>query len=188
MSSGTGAGVVAAFNFSSAIGRLICGLSCDKIGPLNTLFTSLLLSAVSMLVLWPLSDSIGPIIAFAIINGVANGGFFSTIPTVISNVFGSARVSVAMGMTVTGWVGGYLMVRLLSCSPLENFHHRLPLDVVVHVWSCSFFLGRSHRWLHSWRIRRCQRGHRCISPSYILCGIDGAWSGRVGRVCKAEDQ
>lgn len=110
MSSSTGAGLVAAFNFASAIGRLVCGLSCDKIGPLNTVTVSLLLSAVSMLVLWPVSNSMGPLIAFVIINGMANGGFFATMPTVVGNVFGSARVSVAMGMIVTGWGGGYLLV------------------------------------------------------------------------------
>jgi hypothetical protein len=37
-------------------------------------------------------------------------GFFATMPTVLGNVFGSARVAVAMGMIVTGWAGGYLMV------------------------------------------------------------------------------
>lgn len=40
----------------------------------------------------------------------ANGGFFSTVPTVVGDVFGSARVVVALGMIVTGWAGGYLMV------------------------------------------------------------------------------
>lgn len=45
-----------------------------------------------------------------VINGSANGGFFSTMPTVVGNVFGSARVSVAVGMIVSGWLGGYLMV------------------------------------------------------------------------------
>ncbi|KAL2868779.1 MFS general substrate transporter [Aspergillus lucknowensis] len=109
MKSSVGAGVVAAFNFSSALGRLMCGFFSDFLGPLNTLFLSLLLCAVSMLVLWPVSSSVGPLIAFVIINGVSNGGFFSTMPTVVGNVFGSARVSVAMGMMVTGWAGGYLL-------------------------------------------------------------------------------
>ncbi|KAE8149076.1 MFS general substrate transporter [Aspergillus avenaceus] len=109
MSSSAGAGVVAAFNFASAMGRLLCGFCSDYVGPLNTLFVSLLLSALSMLILWPVSTSLGPLIVFVIINGMANGGFFSTIPTVVGNVFGSARVSVAMGMIVTGWAGGYLL-------------------------------------------------------------------------------
>ncbi|KAL1963989.1 hypothetical protein VTN77DRAFT_7664 [Rasamsonia byssochlamydoides] len=109
LSSSVGAGLVAAFNFSSAVGRLLCGFSSDKLGPLNTLFISLLLTALSMLVLWPVSISLGPLIIFVIINGMANGGFFATMPTVVGNVFGSAPVSVAMGMIVTGWGGGYLL-------------------------------------------------------------------------------
>ncbi|KUL85826.1 hypothetical protein ZTR_07338 [Talaromyces verruculosus] len=109
MTPSAGAGLVAAFNFSSAVGRLLCGFSSDRIGPLNTVFSSLLLSALSALVLWPVSTSLGPLIVFVIINGMANGGFFATMPTVVGNVFGSARVSVAMGMVVTGWGGGYLL-------------------------------------------------------------------------------
>lgn len=110
MTPSAGAGLVAAFNFSSAVGRLLCGFSSDRIGPLNTVFSSLLLSAMSALVLWPVSTSLGPLIVFVIVNGMANGGFFATMPTVVGNVFGSARVSVAMGMVVTGWGGGYLLV------------------------------------------------------------------------------
>ncbi|PVH82230.1 monocarboxylate transporter [Cadophora sp. DSE1049] len=109
LSSSAGAGLVAGFNFSSAVGRLVCGFLSDYIGPVNTLFISLILSALSMLVIWPVSNSLGPLILFVIINGAANGGFFSTIPTVVGSVFGSRRVGVAMGMIVTGWAGGYLM-------------------------------------------------------------------------------
>lgn len=63
-----GAGLVAGFNFSSAVGRLSCGFMCDKLGAVNTLLFSLVISAGSMLVLWPLSDSIAPLVAFAVIN------------------------------------------------------------------------------------------------------------------------
>ena len=100
---------VAGFNFSSAVGRLLLGLNADIIGPLNTLLVSLIVSGISMLVIWPISNSLGPLIAFVIINGVANGGFFAVMPTVVGAVFGSRRVSVAMGMIVTGWTGGYLL-------------------------------------------------------------------------------
>jgi MFS family permease len=110
LSSSTGAGILSAFNFSSAIGRIISGLLADLLGPLNTLFIALALSAVSMLALWPVSETLAPMIVFAIVNGAANGGFFATAPTVVGSVFGSARVSVAMGMIVTGWGAGYLLV------------------------------------------------------------------------------
>ncbi|KAJ7505928.1 putative monocarboxylate transporter [Mycena galericulata] len=109
LSASAGAGLVASFNFSSALGRLGCGFASDRIGPVNVLFLALLLSALSMLAIWPVSTSLTPLVIFAVIGGAANGGFFSTMPTVVGAVFGVARVSVAMGMIVTGWVGGYLM-------------------------------------------------------------------------------
>lgn len=118
LSSTTGAGLLAAFNFSSAIGRILCGWSCDKVGALNTLLVSLIVTAISMLALWPVSTTLAPLAIFVILNGAANGGFFSTIPTVVGRTFGSARVSVAMGMVVTGWVGGYLMVSAVVLSHL----------------------------------------------------------------------
>ncbi|PNP40731.1 major facilitator superfamily transporter [Trichoderma gamsii] len=109
LSSSTGAGLLAGFNLSSAAGRILCGFLCDKIGSLNALSISLLINAITMLALWPASTTLAPLIAFVVLNGAANGGFFSTIPTVVGNVFGSQRVSVAMAMVVTGWGGGYLM-------------------------------------------------------------------------------
>ncbi|KAL2873821.1 hypothetical protein SGCOL_011050 [Colletotrichum sp. CLE4] len=121
LSSSTGAGLVAGFNFSSAVGRICCGAFCDAFGALNVLFVSLALSAVSILAIWPVSTSLGPMVAFVIINGVSNGGFFSTMPTVVGNTFGSARVSVAMSMIVTGWAGGYLMGSPIAGYLLEAY-------------------------------------------------------------------
>ncbi|KAI0098540.1 major facilitator superfamily transporter [Nemania sp. FL0031] len=109
LSSATGAGLLAGFNFASAIGRIFSGILCDKIGSLNALFLALSLAAVSMLAVWPVSTSLAPLTVFSVVNGMANGGFFSTMPTVVGNCFGSARVTVAMGMIVTSWSGGYLL-------------------------------------------------------------------------------
>ncbi|KAH8881476.1 MFS general substrate transporter [Thozetella sp. PMI_491] len=109
LSSSTGAALLAGFTFSSGVGRILSGIFCDAIGPLNTLWMSFMLNAISLLVIWPVSTTLAPLVAFAILNGASNGGFFATMPTVVGNVFGSQRVSVAMGMVITGWGGGYLM-------------------------------------------------------------------------------
>ncbi|KAH6976437.1 major facilitator superfamily domain-containing protein [Ilyonectria sp. MPI-CAGE-AT-0026] len=121
LSSSTGAGLLAGFNFASAVGRIICGHFCDVFGPLNTLMVSLMLTAISMLTLWPASTSLAPLAVFVVVNGASNGGFFATMPTVVSNTFGSARVSIAMGMIVTGWVGGYLMGAPIAGYLLESY-------------------------------------------------------------------
>ena len=132
LSSGTGAGLVAGFNFSSALGRILSGYFCDSLGPLNTLFLALTLSTFSMLALWPISRTLAPMIVFVIVNGASNGGFFATMPTVVGNIFGSARLSVAMGMIVTGWGGGYLMVSsLVHCQTCLLIAQRVLLLQVI---------------------------------------------------------
>lgn len=105
----TGAALVAGFNFASALGRIFTGFTSDKLGAVNSLFATLMLTALSMLCLWPISSSLAPLIVFVVLNGMGNGGFFSVMPTVVAKVFGSVRVSVAMGTIVSSWTGGYLM-------------------------------------------------------------------------------
>lgn len=61
-----------------------------------------------MLLTWSFSGGLGLLPAYAIINGFGNGGFFSIMPTVVGNVFGSERVALAFDMIVTGWSAGYL--------------------------------------------------------------------------------
>lgn len=123
LSSGANAALVAAFNLASAVGRIGSGFMSDKLGSVNTLAGSLILNGLSILALWPVSTTIAPLVVFTIINGAAAGGFFSLMPTVAGAVFGSARVSTVLGMLITGWAGGYLMVR----GPLVHAYHELEL-------------------------------------------------------------
>jgi MCP family monocarboxylic acid transporter-like MFS transporter 3 len=109
LSSGTGAGLVAAFNACNAIGRFAAGPLCDRIGPLNMFVITMVIQAASMLAIWPVSNTLGPLILFAMLNGIANGSYFTTQPTVIAGIFGPGRAAVAMSMSVTGWTPGYFM-------------------------------------------------------------------------------
>jgi MFS transporter, MCT family, solute carrier family 16 (monocarboxylic acid transporters), member 3 len=73
------------------------------------------LNAVSMLAIWPFSDSLGTLVVFSMLNGLANGAFFTLCPVVVASTAArvesgdSGRVAIAMGMSITGWTGGYLM-------------------------------------------------------------------------------
>ncbi|CEI61492.1 hypothetical protein FVEN_g9415 [Fusarium venenatum] len=116
LSTSTGAGLLAGFSFASAVGRIISGYLCDILGPINTLWAFFLGNSITMLTLWPASTSLAPLAVFAVLNGLMNGGFFSSMPTVVSNVFGSARVSTAMAMMIVGWILGYLLG-----SPIAGF-------------------------------------------------------------------
>lgn len=191
LSSATGAGLVAGFSLASAVGRIFSGMACDRLGSVNVLFVSLVLTSVSMLALWPASESLGPLVVFVLINGASNGGFFSTMPTVVGNVFGSARLSVAMSMVLTGWVGGYLMVSssLLQLSPavfpillLSFFLLFLLLSCYVYYLQCRSKTtnarqinnaGITDRRLPSRSIRRGRGWVESVSASNVVCRIVG---------------
>ncbi|KAM0350988.1 hypothetical protein ACHAPU_002766 [Fusarium lateritium] len=120
LSTGTGAALLAGFSFSSAVGRIMSGYLCDILGPINTLGAFFLGNSLTMIALWPASTTLAPLAVFAVLNGLMNGGFFSSMPTVVGNVFGSARVSTAMGMMIAGWVAGYLFGSPIAGSLLQS--------------------------------------------------------------------
>jgi MFS family permease len=102
--------MVAAFNASSAAGRIICGVIADRIGHLNMLLLGFVLNTLSILVLWPVSRSLGVLALFAVVCGIGNGSFFALMSTTVQAVFGKEKHPVVMSHVVTGWLGGYLMV------------------------------------------------------------------------------
>lgn len=105
----TGAALVAAFNACNGLGRFIGGPMCDMIGATNTFVIMILLNAISMLAIWPVSSSLAPLILFAILNGIVNGAYFTVFPTMVSKPFGPGRASAAMSVSISGWTAGYLM-------------------------------------------------------------------------------
>ncbi|KAJ3541095.1 hypothetical protein NM208_g442 [Fusarium decemcellulare] len=108
LSASTGAGLVAGFGASTAVGRLFGGWLCDHIGAFNSLALAAFMNSVSMLAIWPVSSSLPPLFAFAIINGCANGSFFVALPTAVAALApGSAAASISL-MT-SFWTPGYLM-------------------------------------------------------------------------------
>jgi hypothetical protein len=84
------------------------------LGPLNNPIACLLINSLSMIALWQASTSLTSLAILAVVNGLTNGGFFSSMHTIIGNMFGSARVSITMNMMLTGWVKGYLVVSVLD--------------------------------------------------------------------------
>ncbi|KAF5579304.1 monocarboxylate transporter 12 [Fusarium pseudoanthophilum] len=108
LSASTGAGLVAGFGASTAVGRLFGGWICDRMGAFNSLAIAALINSVSMLAIWPVSSSLPPLFAFAIINGCANGSFFVALPTAVAALApGSAAASISL--MASFWTPGYLM-------------------------------------------------------------------------------
>ena len=136
LSASTGAGIAAGFNACAAIGRFGSGFACDKLGSTNMLLLTMAVNAASMLAIWPVSETIGPLIAFTALNGIANGAFFVTIPTAIGRLVGPSQAAVGMGMAITGWTGGYLMGSplagiLIARTGAEKAHSVVPYRAAI---------------------------------------------------------
>ena len=80
--------LVGILNGSSALGRLAMGVIADAFGRLLILFLSLVASAASCAFLWTFATSFQILIAFAILYGVAIGGFVSLLPVLLADLFG----------------------------------------------------------------------------------------------------
>ncbi|RTE82620.1 hypothetical protein BHE90_002896 [Fusarium euwallaceae] len=140
LSTSTGAALLAGFSCSSAVGRILSGQLCDILGPLNTLGAFFLGNSLTMIALWPASTTLAPLAVFAVLNGLMNGGFFSCMPTAVGNVFGSTRVSTAVGMIIVGWVAGYLFGSPIAGYLLEAYGGA---DEGLHAYRPAMFYAGS---------------------------------------------
>ncbi|GAA5834577.1 hypothetical protein JCM11251_007043 [Rhodosporidiobolus azoricus] len=110
LSTSTSAFILAGFNLASAAGRMGFGILANGLlGSLNALTLCLAMVGISTLVIWPVATTIGPLIAFAVINGLCAGGMFSLVPGTLSSIFGSARLGVVFSMILSSWTLGYFL-------------------------------------------------------------------------------
>jgi hypothetical protein len=157
LSATSAAGLLAGFNLSSAAGRIGFGQIADYLGPINSLILALAWNAISLLVIWPVSTSLAPLIIFVVINGMCNGGFYSCIPTAVGSITDSSRLASAMGLLVTGWAGGYLMVSF-------RVPRREPCEVMIMI----AIPGSSHSRNSVECLWRDRCGFEALSPGDVL--------------------
>jgi MFS transporter, MCT family, solute carrier family 16 (monocarboxylic acid transporters), member 3 len=149
LSSSTGAAILSGFNLSAAVGRFGAGPMCDWLGASNTLLITMVLCVISTMGVWPASSSLGPLALFAVMNGVANGAFFTTMPTVNTNLVGGGRAAVAMGMANTGWtfgylmgppIAGYLLPKTAQTQSVEAYRPTIFYAGSIAILSCAFVI------------------------------------------------
>ncbi|KAJ3323091.1 hypothetical protein HDU76_013729 [Blyttiomyces sp. JEL0837] len=94
-----GAVFLSIYNGSSALGRIGMGVGADSIlGRINSLVFCMVISALSMLLIWTFANTYGVLVLFAVINGFVAGGFISLFPVVIAAIFGAERLPSLVGM------------------------------------------------------------------------------------------
>ncbi|KAF2622438.1 MFS general substrate transporter [Macroventuria anomochaeta] len=108
LSASTGAGLVGGFGAATAVGRILGGWTCDRIGAFNTTMITCLVNSISMLAIWPASTSLPPLFIFAIVNGCANGSFFVGLPTAVATIAPHSAAA-SISLMVFFWTPGNLL-------------------------------------------------------------------------------
>ncbi|CRK13263.1 hypothetical protein BN1723_009955 [Verticillium longisporum] len=102
---------LAVWNVASTIGRVGAGhLSDCLLGPMNSLVLCLLLTGLSMLVVWPFASSMAVLMTFIVLNGIGCGAFFSLVPVVLGSAFGATNVLGTIPLIWTTWFFGFFFV------------------------------------------------------------------------------
>ncbi|KAJ8657808.1 hypothetical protein O0I10_006623 [Lichtheimia ornata] len=81
-----GSGLVSVMFATNAISRIGIGYVADRLGVMNTLFTTTFLCGVCNMVIWQLSYGIGVFVLYCILFGITGGVFFGLIPSCVAQV------------------------------------------------------------------------------------------------------
>ncbi|KGQ12468.1 putative transporter MCH4 [Beauveria bassiana D1-5] len=100
------------WNITSTFGRVCAGYTADSlIGPLNSFLVSMICCAVSSFAIWPFASNMGVLAAFAAINGIGCGSFFSLFPTVLGSMFGQENTMGVLPLMWGGWFFGFFFLQ-----------------------------------------------------------------------------
>ncbi|KAJ2885332.1 hypothetical protein H4R27_001460 [Coemansia aciculifera] len=117
------ANISSILNAGSIAGRILVGLLADRIGPLNTLFISLLVSSLAILAIWLPFKSLSALIAAALLFGFASGSVVSLVPVVTANLFGIQRLASILGLLFFSYTLGSLVCSPVGGALLDKYGH-----------------------------------------------------------------
>ncbi|KAJ1551084.1 hypothetical protein HK096_003252 [Nowakowskiella sp. JEL0078] len=133
-----GALIISIANAASALGRIVLGFGADTaIGRINSLgeFQShinivginifipvlcMLVGSLSILLIWPFSNSFGTLTAFGCIYTFSSGGFVSLFPVVIAELFGVEKLASIVGLLYSSSAIGNLAGAPLAGVIVDN--------------------------------------------------------------------
>jgi MFS family permease len=92
--------LVSVIGVGSTVGRFFLGGLADRLGRRLSLLAMFVGMAASLLI-WAVSTTFWPLAAFALIFGVAYGGWVALLPSVVMDYFGGRNVSGIIGVLYT---------------------------------------------------------------------------------------
>lgn len=84
-----GAVLVGILSAAGCVGRITFGIIGDKIGHFNVLSLTMTVVALSVCLMWPFCTNLPVLVIFALVYGLTSGGYISTTPVVIADLYGT---------------------------------------------------------------------------------------------------
>jgi MFS family permease len=125
------AGILSTIGGVSMAGRFICGLAIDRIGSKRVMIFCFILLVAALLWL-QIAKALWMLYFFAVIYGVAHGGFFTTFSPVIAEFFGIKSHGALFGIAMfNGTFGG-------AIGPfLAGYIFDVTAGYGVAIWICT---------------------------------------------------
>ncbi|KAL1922384.1 uncharacterized protein VTP21DRAFT_9923 [Calcarisporiella thermophila] len=109
ISSTTAAVLVGVMSGVNSVARIVLGGIADIYGRVNILFLSVLVSGLSILLLWVFANYFGVLVLFIIFYGASSGGFISLFPVIVAELAKPEDIPVAIGFAFFAFaVGSFL--------------------------------------------------------------------------------
>ncbi|MDH3301150.1 MAG: MFS transporter [Acidimicrobiia bacterium] len=106
---GSGGLIVGLIGLCSVVGRLGLGALAARVSPMALFYGSLATMAASYLIWLTAGDRYGQLVVFALVLGVAYGGFIALSPVVAAELFGTVGLGGVLGALYTAaGVGGFI--------------------------------------------------------------------------------
>ncbi len=145
---GSGSVIVGLIGLCSVVGRLGLGAAASRLDSLKLFYGSLAVMAASYLIWLTAADRYSQLVLFAVILGVAYGGFIALSPVVAARLFGTVGLGGMLGALYTAaGVGGLIgpptagaMIDRLGYSPTL-----IAAGLVSSLGAATFFLLPSQR-------------------------------------------
>ncbi len=125
--------LVSALGFGSLAGRLFLGVFANRVG-LLTLYQICFISLAACFILWIFGSDSYPLLAtFALILGLAYGGYVALSPAAAAELFGSAGLGTTLGALYTGSGFGGLLGPVAAGWLIDRSGSYLPAIVLAMV-------------------------------------------------------
>ncbi|MBM4236355.1 MAG: OFA family MFS transporter [Firmicutes bacterium] len=134
--------LVSVFAGTNALGRLLGGIFCDRLGYMNNLKIGIAMMVLSML-LYLSGIGHGVLVLATFLLGLSYGSLFTSYPLIISSIFGLANFGLIYGVSFTslGLIGGLSPLLSAFLAQLSNSYYPTFIIGLLASLVCFYLLS-----------------------------------------------